>query len=135
MHMILCSLNDDILATMSKIDDPRVAWETLNAEYSVPNSSSKMNYTILSPIHFDENEPVENYIKQIRSIVTQRARLGARVDGDDHVQIVLKALLESYGLFVMSLTANGGSPSFFGFNHSVGNGGNYPQYEVWQKGK
>lgn len=101
MYIISMSIKPSLLAQLTEFQEPRPLWNHLCHTFEVDNDSRKFELkNRLALIQFSEASGVENYFSQFRQNLAQLSAIGVKVDDTDLVQIVMKALPESYDYFL-----------------------------------
>jgi transposase InsO family protein len=117
MHMLMCSVRDDVLPMIQLCRIPRQAWETLERAFEVWNPSRKFYLcNALSTLKIsDEPGALEAYFKEFDGILSQLTSIGAHPDDESIMQCVVNALPDIYDPVVQGLLAQG-LPNFNEFS-------------------
>jgi hypothetical protein len=112
MYIINMSIKPSLLAQLTEYQEPTLLWNFLCQSFEVDNDSRKFDLkNRLSLIPFSKSARVENYFSQFRQNLAQLSAIGVKIDDADLVQIVMKALPDSYDYFLQNFTSSGRFPT------------------------
>jgi len=101
MYIISMSIKPSHLAQLTEYQEPRLLWNFLCQSFEVDNDSRKFKLkNRLTLLSFSESSRVEAYFSQFRQNLAQLSAIGVKIDDTDLVQIVMKALPDSFDSFL-----------------------------------
>ena len=112
MYIMSMSIKPSLLVQLTEYQERRSLWNFLCHSFEVDNDSRKFDLkNRLAMLSFSKTTGVEAYFSQFRQNLAQLSAIRVKIDDADLVQIVMKALPDSYDYFLQNFTSGGRFPT------------------------
>eukprot|EP00794_Sanderia_malayensis_P020790 gene20790-22828_t len=117
-HVLVARVKSILLQTVSysqlhviaqqSLNTPKAMWDELVGTFERPTLSSKLQLqTRLLDLKMDSKSTIDSYFKELQDLTERLAALGAPVDNDFQVALLLRGLPQSYDGLRMAFVAKG----------------------------